>query len=52
MRDGAADGAADAGRPLRQLQRRAAAGAVDEHHHLAGGGRAEERGARGIGWWD
>lgn len=37
--DGAADGAADAGRPLRQLQRRAAAGAVDQHHHRAGGGR-------------
>lgn len=40
--DGAADGAADAGRPVRQLQRRAAAGAVDEHHHLACGRRRRQ----------
>lgn len=40
--DGAADGAADAGRAVGQLQRRAAAGAVDEHHHLAGGRRRRQ----------
>lgn len=33
--DGPADGAADAGRPVRQLQRRPAARAVDQHHHLS-----------------
>lgn len=32
VRDGAADSAADAGRPVRELQRRATAGAVDQHH--------------------
>jgi hypothetical protein len=35
VRDGPADGAADAGRPVRQLQRGAAPRAVDQHHHPA-----------------
>ena len=34
-RDGPADGAADAGRPVRQLQRGAAPRAADQHHHPA-----------------
>lgn len=49
--DGPADGAADAGRPVRQLQRRPAARAVDQHHHLSAAG--EEGGgesAGGFGW--
>ena len=35
VRDGPADGAADAGRPVRQLQRGAAPRAADQHHHPA-----------------
>jgi hypothetical protein len=44
--DGAADGAADAGRPVRELQRRAAARAIDQHH------RHPRRGSRRVPRFD